>query len=311
MGGGRGGREWPIAIWESGPKGPDSGNSIFHLGGGRILGGMETAVGVFTVLLPVLYALTALQSVWVFVEGGEKGSTVGRWLLRGTVAVHLAALATTAAWFGRCPLASVREALGLTAFSLAAVYLVLETRGGSRPTGILILPLAFLLELMAALIRKAPDSVNPALQDPWFSIHAAAAVLGIAALAISFVHGVFYLLLYRQIRTHRHGLLFRRLPPLTVLNRMALLSAVIGWGLLLVTIVAGYIWGAQAGKLAEMHRDPLFMVTIGCWLVYTVGLAIRYLGGWRGRYAVYLSVCGFAAFLLSLVAVTFLFPSMH
>ena len=276
-----------------------------------ILVGMESAVSLLTVLVPVLYALTAANSISMFVTRGQgfrKGSLP---LLGVTVGLHALLLGLKAGSTARCPIATLLEAVGMMGFSLGAVFFVLEMRRGSRPTGILIMPLAFVLVLIATIFGRGPVEVTEALKNPWFSIHSAAAVIAVAALAISCVHGIFYLLLYRQIKTHRHGRLFRHLPPLTVLSRMTLMSAVIGWLLLLVTILAGYAWGVESGRLADMHGDPLFLVTNAAWLLYSIGLGARYLVGWRGRFTVYLSVCGFAFLIVSLVAATLIWPSMH
>jgi ABC-type transport system involved in cytochrome c biogenesis permease subunit len=81
--------------------------------------------------------------------------------------------------------------------------------------------------------------------------------------------------------------------------------------MLLLTILAGYVWGMESDRLSDMHGDPLFLVTFAAWLLYTIGLGARYLAGWRGRFTVYLSVCGFAFLIVSLVAATLIWPSMH
>jgi ABC-type uncharacterized transport system permease subunit len=272
---------------------------------------MEFAVDLLTVAVPILYALTALNSILLFVSRGERLRACSLPLLGATVGLHALLLGLKASTTVRCPIATILEAVGVMGLALGAVFLVLELRRGSRPTGILILPLAFVLVLIATVFGGGPVEVTEALKSPWFSIHSAAAVIAVAALAVSCVHGVFYLLLYRQIKTHRHGRLFRGLPPLTVLARMTLMAAVIGWALLLVTILAGYVWGVKSGGLADMHGDPLFLVTVAAWVLYSVGLGARYLVGWRGRFTVYLSICGFAFLIASLVAATVFWPSMH
>lgn len=263
------------------------------------------------VLIPVLYALAATNSVVLFVTRADFCRRASKPLLGTTVLLHAFALGLAAVLARRCPLGTVFETTGLMAFSLAAVYTYLEFRSGTRPTGILILPLAFLLELLAAAFPVPAVEPNPALKSPWFSLHAASAVLGVAALAVSFVHGVFYLLLYRRIRAKRFGILFRRLPPLAVLNRMTHMATVVGWVLLFVTIVAGYVWAAKEESLERLARDPLFFVTLGVFLLYSAALGIRFVAGWRGRYTVYVSVCGFAVLLVCLICVSFLLPSLH
>ena len=272
---------------------------------------MDHVVQLLRVLLPVMYALSTVTSVVVFVTKSEAATKALKPLLAATVGLHAAALTLRAVLTGQCPLGTVFEAMGVMAFSLAAVYTLVEFLKGTRPTGILILPLAFLMVLLSAAFPAGPGQTNPNLSNPWFSIHAASAVFAIAALAVSFVHGVLYLLLYREIRDHRFGVLFRRLPPLAVMSRMTHLAAVVGWCLLTVTIAAGTIWSISEGKPGEILTDPLSLVIAGAWALYAAGLGVRYLAGWRGRYTVYLSVCGFALILASMLIVSFAFPSLH
>jgi ABC-type uncharacterized transport system permease subunit len=272
---------------------------------------MQAVLTFLSFLLPVLYALAAAAATVQFLSRGSRLKRAWKPLLFLTVGVHVVAIALRAAVTRRCPLGTVFEALELAAFSLAAVYLILELRRATRPTGILILPIAFLLELTAVVFRAEVGDVNPALKSPWFSLHAGAAVLGVAALAVSFVHGVFHLLLYREIKAHRVGLLFRRLPPLAELANMTHTAALIGWILLTVTIGAGYVWGIRADRLAAMHGDPVFYVTIAAWLLYTAGAFVRFVLGWRGRATVYLSVCAFSLLIVVLTVVSALWPSPH
>jgi ABC-type transport system involved in cytochrome c biogenesis permease subunit len=272
---------------------------------------MTVAVDLLWVVAPVLYGLAALVAIACFVRPDCRLRAAAMPLLLAAVGAHAALVALAAASARRCPLGTLSEATGFAGLSLAAVYAALELRGGRRPTGILVLPLAFALVLAAALTRREGVPVNPALSSPWFSLHAASAVLGIGALAVSFVHGVLYLLLYREIKARRFGLLFRRLPPLLVLQRMAHTAALIGWALLLVTLVAGTLWSLESDRAARMLRDPLFLVTAGVWGLYTVGLGLRFLGGWRGRTSVLLSVAGFLLLLLSVTAVFVIWPALH
>lgn len=272
---------------------------------------MPPALTAISVLLLILYAAATVASIVVFAS--KRAIRPGRWKLfiASIVTCHAADIALRAMTCRCCPLGTVLEALGVAAFALVAVYFILEMRGGDRPTGVLILPLAFLMELVSVLMRSSAGEVNPALQNPWFSLHALAAVLAVAALAVSFVHGVFYLLLYREIKGHRFGRLFRRLPPLNVLARMTNFGALIGWVLLCVTIGAGYAWGKISGRYEAMHADPLFIVTCAAWAMYTIGVALRFIMGWRGRVTVVLSVCGFALLILVLTVVSLFLPSIH
>jgi len=270
---------------------------------------MSYFVDILTVLLPVLYALAVTNSIAHFVTQSDFTRKADRPVLAVTVGAHALLLVLTSIELERCPMGGVFEAMGLMAFALSSVYFGISLRTGTRPTGILVLPIAFLLELFSAAaepanVGPADGPVNEALTSLWFNIHVFAAVLGFAALAVSFVHGVFYLYLYRQIKERRFGLFFRRLPPLAMLKRMTETGAIVGWILLAVVIAAGIARAVEEGRLEELHGDPMILIVSGAFALYTVGLGVRFIAGWRGRYTVYLSVFGFAVLMLSLVFVS-------
>ncbi|MEN8149253.1 MAG: cytochrome c biogenesis protein CcsA [Planctomycetota bacterium] len=270
---------------------------------------MSYFLDILNVLLPVLYAVAVANSIAHFVTQSEFARRADRPVLAVTVGAHLLLLVLTAVELRRCPMGGIFEAMGLMAFALTAIFFAISLRTGTRPTGILVLPIAFLLEILSAAARPADvgpadGPVNQALTSLWFNVHVLAAVLGFAALAVSFVHGVFHLYLYRQIKDHKFGLFFRRLPPLVELKRMTETGAIVGWAFLFVVIAAGIARALQEGKLGELHGDVMIMVVGGAFALYTVGLAVRFLFGWRGRYTVYLSVVGFAVLMLSLVFVS-------
>jgi ABC-type uncharacterized transport system permease subunit len=272
---------------------------------------MFSVADALLLLVPALYAAAAAISIHLFLRPEAGTRRFAKPLLFTAVVAHALEIALRAAAARRCPLGTFAETIGLTAFALASTYALLSLRSGRRPTGVLIVPLSFVLVLAYGLTRRDAAAVNPALASPWFSLHAASAVLAVAALAVSFVHGVFYLLLYREIKAHRFGLLFRRLPPLAVLSRMTNLSTVAGFSFLTVTLAAGTVWGLCSGHAGAMLRDPMFLLTAGAWVLYAAGLSVRYLAGFRGRYTVLLTVCAFALLILSMTAVFLLFPALH
>ena len=216
-------------------------------------------------IVPALYGLAAVLSVLVFLGPDSRGRRAALPALLLAVSAHALEIALSAALYRRCPLGTLPEAIGITGLSLAGTYAALSLRIGRRPSGVLIVPLAFALVLASALTRRADVPVNPALKSPWFSLHVICAVLAVAALAVSFVHGVFYLLLYREIKAHRFGVLFRRLPPLAGLARMTNRASVAGFALLSVTLLAGTIYGLRSEHARSMFADPFFFVTAGAW----------------------------------------------
>src|SRR4030095_16594895 len=124
-------------------------------------------------------------------------------------------------------------------------------------------------------------SFPPILRSPLFSVHTLSAVLGYTAFAVSAIYGLLYLLLYRDLKTSRFGLVYQRLAPLDTLATISLRAALTGQVFLTVTISCGALWASQ--RFPGFWQDPKFIMTGFIWLVYGAGVGLPSRRGWAGR----------------------------
>jgi ABC-type uncharacterized transport system permease subunit len=125
---------------------------------------------------------------------------------------------------------------------------------------------------------------------------------------VSAVYGGLYLLLYWELKRSRFGLVYDRLPPLETLARMSLRAVVFGVAFLTLTIACGSLWAATA--FPGFVRDPKFALTVMVWLIYALALWLHYVRHWSGRRTIRISLVGFAALVLAVLAAR-LFDSFH
>ena len=270
---------------------------------------MSAFIPLLTTLLPVLYALAVAGYVRIYVaEPGPGEETFGpHWaplMLRAAVVTHLLYLTSRGIVEGHLPLASVYDFLSATGLSLAAVYWFLELRQGIRTTGVFVLPLVLLIQIVSSAYGTDAPTLKPQLQPIWFELHTLTAVLGYGAFAVSAIYGILFLLLYHDIKANRMTFFFRRMPPLETLGRMNVSAAGAGLLLLGLAILMGVGWARLAG--VALLADPKTWLTIGAWLVLGFAVLAYYRLGWRGPRAVYASLAGFTTLLLSRVATDFL-----
>jgi ABC-type uncharacterized transport system permease subunit len=146
-------------------------------------------------------------------------------------------------------------------------------------------------------------------------VHVTAALLGYVALSVAAVYGVMYTLLYRELKKHRVGLIFRRLPNLETLSRLNIGAVLFGWIGLTLAIVWGSVWArtlTSAGQLAgTFYTDPKFLLTLVLWVLYGLALAGRYFFRWPNRQLAYLSMVAFVLMVGSSLAVNLILPSFH
>ncbi len=276
---------------------------------------MQTALQLLNVLLPLGYLLAALAYLVVFMESPDWAKSWATRLTASVVVAHVVYLLLVTAAFRHIPVANAWEGFTFIAFAMAAVYLALELRWKDKATGVfLLVPVLFFQVLSSAFVTHTSE-VDEILRSPLFAVHVTAALLGYVALSVAAVYGTMYALLYRELKKHRVGLIFRRLPNLETLSRLNMGAALFGWIGLTLAILLGSLW---AGELTSMGRlegsfytDPKFLLTLVLWVLYGLTLGGRYLFRWPNRRLAYLSIVAFLFMVSSSLAVNLLFRSFH
>jgi len=185
--------------------------------------------------------------------------------------------------------------------------LVLRHREGS--TGPFLIPIA-LLFLGASLFTHhgaPPLTKNPKFSGPLFAFHVTTALVGYAALSLSFVLAQLYLIQNKQIRRHKLGLLFSRLPALDVLSRLHHTSVAIGLSALTVATLLGLIWARINSVPFWDAKVVITFLIIG---IYLFTLFPRWIG-WGGKKIALLSVTGFMFVLFSYTIVNLFISKGH
>ena len=276
---------------------------------------MLTALQLLNILLPLGYLLAALAYLVVFMESPEWAR---KWATPFTAAVagaHLFYLILSTVTFQHLPVANAWEGFTFVAFAMAVVYLVLEWRSKDKATGIfLMVPVLFFQVLSSAFVTHTSE-VAEILRSPLFGVHVTAALLGYVALSVAAVYGAMYTLLYRELKKHRVGLIFRRLPSLETLSRLNMGAVIFGWIGLTLAIILGSVWAGElssAGQLeGTFYTDPKFLLTVLLWVLYGSALGGRYVLDWPGRRLAHLTIVAFLILVGSSLAVNLLLPSFH
>lgn len=161
--------------------------------------------------------------------------------------------------------------------------------------------LAPLGAIATALIIGVAQLNEPALdlpmrlQSPWLPLHIATAFLGNALFMAAGLVAVLYLVQERRLKQKKRSSR-SRLPPLEVLDQLSLRMIQVGFPLLTLAIISGWLLGTGRGSPAASAR--LLSVHI-VWLLYAVLLHFRLWIGWRGRRLAWLTVFGLVAAIVS------------
>jgi ABC-type uncharacterized transport system permease subunit len=191
------------------------------------------------------------------------------------------------------------ETQTLLGLLLALAFLLIYWRYKTVALGVFILPICFLLGLVPAFHPGQESTAFPTINTGWIFLHVALLLAAYAALLLSLLASLLYLIQERRLKQKSPTLLW--LPSLETTDQIAQRALLFG----LPCMTAGLLIGsliAQATIGASYFRDPKILLAFAMWLVYVAMIHIRRISGLRGRRAVYLSSFVFLVILTVWVA---------
>ena len=271
---------------------------------------MHLAIRLLATLLPIVYGLLGVAYALIFFRDDPLARRLAPRALLVTILMHAGFIGLLTLTLRRVPIATSFESMTALALALAVVYFVQEKRSGTPYTGILFVPLMFLCQTLAsAFIDPNVVVKERILQSPLFGLHIAAALLGYSGFAVSAIYGLLYLMLHHELRRHRFGIIYDRLPSLDILAGMNWRAAMFGLGCLTLAICAGSLMSLDV--YPRFWQDPKVWLSLLTWTIYAACMYTRIAGGWYGTRIVYFTIAGFMLVVFSLLAVNHLFPSFH
>jgi len=243
-------------------------------------------------------------------KGGKRFTNSKRLFLFITLLVHSIYLFTRTIHFNHPPITNVFEIFTVLAFSVGFSYFILELVTDIRGTGPFIIIIALFFQIISSLFIEDLVEVKEVLRSNLLGIHVVSALIGYSGITISAVYGFLYLVLYKDIKLNKFGLIFNRLPSLEVLEKLSFYSATIGFVLLSIAIIIGIIWLPKAFP-DYSYADPKLIGSFLVWILYSIGILNKVFGKWQGKRVILFSILGFVIAILSTTLTNFLASSFH
>ena len=204
---------------------------------------------------------------------------------------------------GRAPFSNMFESLVLFGWAVAAVFLFLRMRVNIPWLAAASAALSALALAHASTFESAIRPLMPALRSNWLSFHVLSCFLGYGGFAVSALVAAGYLVADRPGST---------VPAETRATLETILSRTISFGFLFLTlgILTGAVWANSAWG-SYWSWDPKETWSLITWLIYAIFLHCRFVRGWRGRRAAWISIAGFISVLFTYYGVNFLLAGMH
>lgn len=245
----------------------------------------------------VLYSLGLLDALVSVVRQRRKLFKPALYAFIVAAILHLLSLTLLSLDHGRVPVQTLQQMCSLASFFMTAVFLAVYGRFKYESLAVFVFPLVFLLTLAGSLGASTPVPSRPMLEW-WISIHVALFLLGYAALFLTCVAGVMYLIQERELKSKRPRAFYYRLPPLGKLDEMGYQALAAAFVLVTLGLIAASVWGfAKWGP--NWVVDPTIALAFLTWAISFAMVLSRLAIGWRGRKGAYFSIAGFGCAALT------------
>ena len=250
----------------------------------------------------LLYSIGLWHSLRTVIEQRQQRFLAALTAISLGAVFHLVGLVSDGIAVGGIPARSPYQMASLIAFLITVVFLGVYSRYRYESLAVFVFPLVFLLTLVAALGAPLnPWIASSAVGVGWIAVHVGLFLLGYAALFVTFVAGVMYLIQERELKSKHPRAFYYRLPPLTKLDQVSYQTLAFGFvsvtlGVVVASISAAAHWGAS------WIVDPTIALAFVTWAIYLAMVFSRITIGWRGRKSAYFSIAGFCFAVMSAIA---------
>ena len=204
---------------------------------------------------------------------------------------------------GRPPFSNMFESLVLFAWATVLVYLVIRIRQRVPVLGAAVALMAAVTLAYASSFGSDIEPLVPALRSNWLTFHVFSCFLGYSGFAVSFIASIAYLVITRRPRPVGE-------QPGATLEPAIARTVAFGFIFLTIGVITGAVWANSAWG-TYWSWDPKETWSLITWFIYAAFLHCRYIRGWTGRRAAWISIIGFLSVLFTYVGVNLLLSGLH
>lgn len=237
----------------------------------------------------VLYAAGMLDAILVLFRKKSEFFRYAVFAFLIGVVLHLVAISELTMSLGHVPVDNFNESSSVWAFLIAVLFLFVYWRYHFASFSVCVFPLVFLMTLVGAMETPVSGWSSPGVRNAWLAIHVVLILLGYAALLLTSVASVFYLVQERQLKRKRPSRFFDRLPPLGTLDTLMTTAMSFGFVFITLGVVSGSTWAfVETGT--DWIRSPRVALALVTWAFYLTMVFFRANAGWRGRKAALMAI---------------------
>jgi ABC-type uncharacterized transport system permease subunit len=263
----------------------------------------------YFLLAVLLYGSSTVYSVFLWRKGFRRDDWMNYFLLAAGVALHTLAMTKRGLSLNACPVNNLYEATTFLLWALGLASLAYALMPRFKFICAFAAPVLFTVGIFALMPSlDPPHGPKPEFSGALRSLHAATILQAYGAFGLAAVAAVMFLVEQRDLKLNKLRALLSLLPSIQRLELIATRLVAVGFVLLTVGLVAGWLLPRKDG--ASYFADTKVLWSALLWLVYLEALfAHKFFGRPARRFAV--GVIAAFVFLLLTFWITNLNSPLH
>ena len=185
------------------------------------------------------------------------------------------------------------NSISIVLFIISSIVLILSFVKRSEFLGLFILPLVI---VSIALTILKPEVSASASNLRGLQTHIVSSLFAFSVLSISAIQSLVLFNQDRHLRDLSLGGISHSLPPLHDSEKFLFQTITVGFVLLTIALLSGFIF---LENMFEQHIAHKTILSILAWIIFSILLWGRWQFGWRGRKAIRWTLGGFALLILA------------
>ncbi len=254
-------------------------------------------------LLPLAYlTLLIIYGITFFLRTHVHDRNI---YLLPVIVLHVLFLSLRTVQLGHPPLEDNYDLLSFLALATAVAYCVVEFAVNDRRTGMFVLLPAFMFQYTSSVFLTGtfgPGAhVGSGEEFSLVRLHSVPAIMAYTGFTLAAVYGMLHLSARRNLKEHRIGAIFERLPSLDLLGHMSWYALVFGFIFITLTAASGPFLMSHATGPLEPKVGIKILVGSAAWLIYGVAVFGKLLGKWPAARISRIAAYGFLVIMIVLV----------
>ncbi len=266
-----------------------------------------------TALLCAGASLYLASAAWAVFRAARSDGARGR----GPEAVLVVALVSLVGFMlargvrtGSFPATDAGESLAFFSAAVGVCYLVLAPRSEARALAIFVLPAGAALSIASIITVLIARPQSRAFDGVFLALHVTSWFAAYAAFTFATAAAVAYLVQERALRKKKLGGLSRRLPSLSVLDRLNYRAVTLAFPLLTFGMVSGSVWAAKEWGSFWLW-EPKLTLALLLWLLGAAIFHLRTIERYQGRRTALLTVASAVMIMVVFVGTDLLVGGRH